>query len=121
MVQKVESSNKYLRRPKFCILGVEQPKTETHFYIGSKALECVDNYRYLGITLGHCLQNSAIIEQLHLAGSRALGQVIGRSKDNYDLSYGSYSTLVQVCVLPILDYGCAAWNVGGNFTKLDSI
>ena len=45
----------------------------------------------------------------------------GRSKDNYDLSYGPYSTLVQACVLPILDYGCAVWNVGGNFTKLDSI
>ena len=82
----------------------------------------VEKYKYLGVTLGFCLQLSLLSEQLSLAGSRAVGQIIGKTKCNLDLGFGSYSKLVDACVMPVLTYCCGAWWTGrGNIAKLDGV
>ena len=56
-------------------------------------------------------------------GSRALGGIIGKTRENYDLGYKSYTQLINSMVIPILDYGGSAWS-GGNhhdFKKADQV
>ena len=63
------------------------------------------------------------IDQLSSAASRALGGVIGKTKDNYDLDFLSYSKLYHASVVPILDYTSAAWGGihQGLASKIDSV
>ena len=84
-------------------------------------LERVEKYKYIGITLGYCLQLNLITDQLATAGSRALGQGIRRTKSNYDLSFGSYSRLFHSWLVPIFYFSSGAWSVGGPCNKIDSV
>ena len=67
-------------------------RTLCKFSVG-KELEIVETYRYLGFTVDSHLTCSEGVKQLCGAASRALGSVIGKTKDNYDLSYSTYSKL----------------------------
>ena len=96
-------------------------QTQKCFYIGDKMLEIVDSYKYLGIWIQCNLDASLTMNNLVQAGSRALSQIIGKTKNNYDLGYKTYSKLFDTMVCPILDYGCAAWNTGLDCKKLDQV
>ena len=75
----------------------------------------------MGVTLSCFGDNEHIVEELSKAGSRALGQLIGKTKSNYDLGYSSFTKLFEVGVSSILDYGSGAWSVGTEYSKLDSV
>ena len=63
-----------------------------------------------------------IITQLVNAGSRTLGMVIGKCKDNVELGYQPYSRLFDTCVAPVLDYASGAWSAGAKNTgELDKV
>ena len=64
-----------------------------------------------------------VVETLAKAGSRALGALIGKTKENYDLGYGVYTQLYHSMVAPVLDYGCNSWTTGENinFRKIDQV
>ena len=62
-----------------------------------------------------------MMDELSLAASRALGNVIGKTCDNYDLSYNCYSRLYEACVVPIMTYGAGTWGTRTNCSKLDKI
>ena len=64
---------------------------------------------------------TAAVNQLSKAGSRALGQILGKTKCNYDLGYVSYSKLFHSCVVPVLDYGSGVWSQGRDCSKIDQI
>ena len=89
--------------------------------LGGKNLDIVDRYRYLGVSLAYNLDRAVIMEELSKAASRALGAVVGKTRDNTDLSYSSYSALFHGCVVPILDYASGAWSLGMACDKLESI
>ena len=61
-----------------------------------------------------------ITETLSSAGSHALSPLIYKTRSNYDLGYGTYTTLFHACVTPILDYACGAWHVG-KCSKIDNV
>ena len=71
----------------------------------------------------HCYcQSTACIEQLASAGSRALGALLSKSRDNYNLGYGSFTKLFHACVTPILDYGLGSWWTGQpQCSKMDKV
>ena len=91
------------------------------FYISGDAIQYVTHYKYLGVTFDQHMQMDMAIDQFSKAGSRALGQLIGKTKDNYDLGYCSYSRLFNSCVAPVLDYGSAVWSIGKDCSKLDQV
>ena len=91
------------------------------FHIGGELLEQVKTYKYLGFSFDEFLTLDEGITQLANAGSRALGSVIGKTRDNFDLGYQSYSKLFTTCVTPVVDYASSAWSLGKDYQKLDSI
>ena len=97
-------------------------ETKTDFHIGEEKIAVVQTYKYLGITLDCFGRVDCIVTQLAGVGSRALGSVIGRCKDNYDLGYNSFSRLFDACVSPVLDYASGSWNTGSpQCSTLDKV
>jgi hypothetical protein len=68
-------------------------------------LKFVDNYKYLGVTFDEHLTFSTNANILAGAAGRALGALIAKYKTNVNMGYGTYGTLYESCVAPILDYG----------------
>ena len=84
-------------------------------------VEKVSTYCYLGVTLEFDLNSDSIIMQLSAAGSRTFGQIIGKTRSNYDLGFSSFTQLFNSCVIPILDYAVGVWGTGKNTRKLDQV
>ena len=64
-----------------------QPCMEHAFIINNEMIEIVNEYKYLGIWV-HCnLDSNATITNLSNAGLRALSQIIGKTRENYELGY----------------------------------
>ena len=82
------------------------------FCLGAQKLETVSHYKYLGVLFDQHLTMEPARDQLSKAGSRALGQVIGKTRDNFDLGYHSFSKLFSTCMAPVLDYGNSVWAMG---------
>ena len=78
-------------------------QSEQKLYIGTDNIDYIDKYKYLGMTLGCHMDMDVITENLSCAASRALSQIISKTRSNYDLSYKSFTTLFNSCVVPILD------------------
>ena len=95
--------------------------TEQEFKLGTKRIEIVTCYKYLGVIIDEYVTMGMCEESLAKAASRALGMVICKTKEGFELSYDSYSKMYDSMVLPILDYAYGAWGTGGNLTKMDSV
>ena len=91
------------------------------FKLGTTVVSKVNQYRYLGVTLNYHLDENSIAEALSDSGSRALGSIIGKTRNNYELGHASFTRLFTSCVTPVLDYCSGAWSVGKNIPKLDNI
>ena len=91
------------------------------FHMGPNEIGNVSSYRYLGVCMSEYLSSDEVVTQLASAASRALGQVINKTKDKFDLGYSSYTKLFVSCVCPIMDYGSTVWNMNANTDKLDKV
>ncbi len=87
----------------------DRPLTEVAFVINGQPLECVEEYKYLGIMMDQYHDFVKTAELLAASAGRALGSVINKVKANKDLGFNSYTTLVDNCVAPILLYGSSVW------------
>ena len=87
-----------------------RPRPNTSFSIDGNNLEIIGTYKYLGLVLSENLDMCVTVENMAKAGTRALGQLIGKTRSNYDLGYNSFTTLFNSCVIPVLDYGVGAWH-----------
>ena len=96
-------------------------ETKYRFQVNEVEIVKVSTYKYLGVLFECFCNSSAVVEQLSGAGSRALGALIGKAKQNEDLSYGTFSQLFNSCVSPVLDYGSGAWSLGIDYPKLDAV
>ena len=100
------------------------PETNINFSLNDMIVEKVSGYRYLGIFLTSQLDISDTVEILAKAGSRALGQLIRKTKSTYDLGFGSFTKLYETTVAPVLDYAVGAWISMGCYNvckKIDQI
>ena len=97
------------------------PVTTCGFKIGIKDIELTGQYKYLGLTLDEHLNFDEGISQLVGAGSRALSAVIGKTRNNFDLGYRSFTRLLNCCVMPVLDYASGVWSLGRDAAKIDNI
>ena len=95
--------------------------TDYNFTIGAERVEKVLSYKYLGIVLDCFADVSATIGSLASAGARALSQVIGKTKSNFNLGYSSYSTLFNSTVVPVMEYAVRTWSCGNVGCRLDQM
>ena len=78
----------------------------------------------MGIVLNYYLGVSETSDVLSKAAFRALGQMISKTKSNYDLGFATYTKLFDCTVNPILEYAIGAWGVGckgAPHKKLDQV
>ena len=100
----------------------QKPKCTNVFSIGANNLETVESYCYLGVVLDELASEYGIVDELSKAGSSALSNMIGKTRDNYDLGYSSFTKLYHMTVVSILEYAVGAWGIGlMNCRKLDQI
>ena len=95
-----------------------------NFNVSNVKLQVVESYKYLGISLNYCLDYNYTTELLASAGSQALGQLIAKTKTNYDLSYNTFTKLFEITVIPVMEYAVGAWYTSTNvsdFRKIDMI
>ena len=97
------------------------PRCEHVLSAGGIALGYVNQYKYLGVLMDEHLSLDPMVDQLSEAGSHALGQIIGKTHDNFDLGYSSFTKNFESCMAPVLDYSSGSWATGNDFTKLDSV
>ena len=100
------------------------PQSSSVYRFNNEIIEYVDGYRYLGVYLPFSLDMTETIEIMSKAGSRALGQLISKTKCNFELGYQSYTKLFNTSVVPVLDYGVGAWvnqPAVNNFKKIDNV
>ena len=103
-------------RPKNTLVSTEE------FWIDQYRIGTVEKYKYLGVTLTSNGQTDYIVDQLAGAASRALGVVISKCKDNFDLGYQSFTRLFKSCVVPILDFASGSWSTGSsNVSQIDKV
>ena len=103
----------------FCTKGCD--RCNVNFVIGKDQIDNADSYRYLGILLHYNLDWSVTIDNLYTAGSQALGQLISKTKGNFDPGYCSYTKLYHSLVTLVVDYSVGAWCPGINCKKLDQL
>ncbi len=70
-------------------------RTQFDFNVNGQKLKIVNSYKYLGILLEEFLDFSKTAELLAGAAGRALGAVINKVKNNKDLGYRTYTTLID--------------------------
>ena len=79
--------------------------------IGSKTIDYVSSYKYLGIYFSEFLTFDHNREMLSTAGNRALGSLLSKYKSNKQMPFSVYSKLFFSCVAPVLDYGSEVWGM----------
>ena len=85
------------------------PRTQFKFICGSSDIECVSEYRYLGLVLNETLDYSVTAKYVAQSATRALGLVISKAKAAGGLPYDVYTKLYDTLVWPIIDYGSSIW------------
>ena len=97
-----------------------QDRTKEEFIFGSKALEVVSRYKYLGLVLDEFLNYETTAAILSESGGRALGAVYSKFKHLKGLGYNTYTKLYNAGVTPILDYCSGVWGYT-SFDKINTI
>ncbi len=92
------------------------PRTDRVFRYNNLDIECVSEYKYLGVLLNDHMDFTKTANLLANSAGRALGSVINKVKMNKDLGFKSFTTLVDNCVIPILCYGSGVW--GQKYYKI---
>ncbi len=85
------------------------PLTKIVFKYNNLPIECVSEYKYLGVLMDEHMDFSKTANLLANSAGRALGAVINKIRLNKDVGFNSFTTLIDNCVIPILCYGSGVW------------
>jgi len=83
--------------------------TKVVFMLGSRPLQIVDKYKYLGLMLNEFLDFKVTAEHVARSASRALGLLIAKSKAYGGMPFKCFRKLYESLVLPVIHYGAAIW------------
>ncbi|XP_052217139.1 uncharacterized protein LOC127835010 [Dreissena polymorpha] len=84
-------------------------KTNYRFTCNNNELECVTEYRYLGLVLSEFLDYSVTAKYVAKSATRALGLLISKFKSLGGMPYNIYTKLYDSIVWPTISYGAAIW------------
>ena len=85
------------------------PRTDVIFKCNDSSIECVEQYRYLGLMINDTLDYNLTAKHVAQAATRALGLLISKYKTMGGMPFKVYTTLYDSMVLPIISYGAAIW------------
>ena len=88
--------------------------------IGEDILDYTSSYKYLGVYFNEFLKFNVNKESLALSGTRALGNLISKYKNNKHMTYSVFNRLFSSCVIPVLDYGAEVWGIY-NCSELERV
>ena len=95
-------------------------RSDYAFHIGTKTIEYVSSYKYLGIMLHENLDFNVTVDTLFNSGGRALGSMISKIHSFKDVGFETYTKLYYSCVVPVTDYCSGVWGFR-DFNKGDMI
>ena len=90
-----------------------RPKTinqcMTPLFLGQAKIEYTNYYKYLGVYINEFLEFDYHCTTLSEAGTRALGSVISKLRNNEYVMYDTYTKCVECSIYPVVDYGTEIW------------
>ena len=81
------------------------------FTYGSKAIDIVKCYKYLGVIFDKFMSYDECSKSLSESAGRALGMLISKFKHFRDTGYETFKKLFDSGVQPILTYGSSVWGL----------
>jgi hypothetical protein len=84
-------------------------KSKRMFRLCDENIDLVGSYKYLGVYIQENMKYDNMVDILSNSSSRALGALLSKYKIAGDMGYGTYQTLYNNCVIPVMDYGCEIW------------
>ena len=100
--------------------NTRKPRSRYSFKFGESILETVEMYKYLGVFLDEYVKFDKVASVLAESSGRALGGIISKFKNFKNTAFGTYHTLYERGVVPIMDYSASVWGFN-DFTSLDVI
>ena len=91
--------------------GKRVKQTIFKFTYGSKAIDIVQCYKYLGIIFDEFMSYDECSKTLSESAGRALGALISKFKCFRDTGYETFTKLLDSGVQPILTYGSSVWGL----------
>lgn len=85
------------------------PRTNYNFTCNNNNIDCVSEYKYLGLVLSDTLDYNITAKCVAQSATRALGLLISKFKAAGGLPYQVYTKLYDSLVWPIISYGAAIW------------
>ena len=82
-----------------------QTCTAQTFVFGNQEIQVTNQYKYFGVILDEFLDYKVSSNILADAAGRALGAIIGKTKQFKYLGFNTYSKLVDSGVVPVMNYG----------------
>ena len=86
-------------------------QTMFKFTYGSKAIDIVQCYKYLGVIFDEFMSYDECSKTLSESAGRALGVLISKFKRFRDTGYETFTKLFDSGVQPILTYGSSVWGL----------
>ena len=92
------------------------------FYVVSKEIEVVKEYKYLGCVINEQLGSRRIIEKRAMAGVRALSKWLRKCTVTVGEVRGvTFVKLMEVLVGSMLMYGTEVWGGGGQLGPIEGV
>ena len=88
--------------------------------IGEDILDYTSSYKYIGVYFNEFLKFNVNKERIALSGTRALGNLIRKYKNNKHMTFSVFNRLFSSCVIPVLDYGAEIWEIY-NCSELERV
>ena len=82
-------------------------------------IKTTDSCKYLGIMIDEHINYKTCLNTLAQSGTRALGALIHKNRV-IDLSYNTFTTLYNSCVLPVITYCSSVWG-SKHISKIQTV
>lgn len=81
------------------------------FMLGNTAIDFVDRYRYLGLTVSENIDYNISVKELSVAASRALGSLTSKYLHMGNMDYATFAKIYENTVIPVMDYASGVWGL----------
>ena len=97
-------------------------RTGEKFYVESKEIKVVEEYKYLGCVINEQLGSRRMVEERAKAGARALSEWLRKCRVAVGEVRGeTFVKLMEVLVGSVLMYGAEVWGGGGQLGPIEGV
>ena len=97
-------------------------RTGEKFYVDSKEIKVVEEYKYLGCVINEQLGSQRMVEERAKAGARALSEWLRKCRVTVgEVRRETFVKLMEVLVGSVLMYGAEVWRSGGQLGPVEGV